>query len=165
MTMIDPAQFKQGMRHLAAGVTMITTIDEGRPHGLIATAVCSVSAEPPTLLICVNRSGGTHDAIARSGKFCVNVLESEQGEIARRFLAAARDERFNVCAWSALETGAPAIDGCLASFDCRVANALQSGTHTVFFGHVVALRAAPGGPPLLYHNGDYATLAQQREAS
>lgn len=163
--MIDPTQFKQGMRHLAAGVTMITTFDAGQPHGLVATAVCSVSAEPPTLLVCINRSGGTHDAIARSERFCVNVLESEQGVVAQRFLAAERDQRFNVCAWTTLATGAPVIEGCLASFDCRVANALQSGTHTVFFGHVVAVRAAPGGPPLVYHNGTYATLARQMNVS
>lgn len=159
MPAIDQDQFKRGMRLLAAGVTVITTVRDGVAHGLVATAVCSVCAEPPTLLACVNRSSSAHDPIRDSGRFCVNVLEQRQLDAARRFVSAPREERFGAFTLSTLATGAPVLDGALVSFDCEVAEAASAGTHTVFFGRIVAVRVSDPLAPLLYFNGGYATTA------
>jgi flavin reductase len=159
MSTVESALFKAGMRHLAAGVTIVTTSMDGAPYGLVATAVCSVCAEPPMLLVCINRSACSHDAIARSGIFCVNVADREQVELVPRFLSAAHEERFALCAWSTLATGAPALDNALVSFDCETVQSAAAGTHTVFFGRVVAARTSSDRSPLLYYNGSYASLS------
>ncbi len=159
MSIVDAEQFKSGMRHLAAGVTMVTTSDNGRPYGMVATAVCSVCADPPTLLVCINRSTSSHDAIARSGLFCVNVVDRDQAGLVPRFLATRPERRFEICSWTTLKTGAPVLESGLVNFDCEVDKSATAGTHTVFFGRVVAARVAPGRSPLLYYNGDYASLS------
>lgn len=177
---IDTEDFLLGMRQLAASVTMVTTLQEGRPVGLLATAVCSVSAEPPLLLACVNRGARSHDAIAGAGLFCVNVLRADQRDLALRFLKLDGPDRFSLCRWQALHTGAPAVEGALVSFDCTVERAIESGTHTVFIGRVQAIArsrapvpqeartgarreetAAAADGPLLYFDGAYADLRPQ----
>ena len=151
--------FKQGMRHLAAAVTLVSTLrDDGTPAGLLATAVCSVSVTPPTLLACINRTARSHAAIETSGYFCVNVLERSQDDAARSFLAADVAERFKLFRWTSLETGAPAIEGALVAFDCKVIQAIPAETHTILIGRVVASRVAAAGEPLLYYRGGYAGL-------
>jgi flavin reductase len=158
---VDAADFKASMRQLAAGVNIITTLVDGEPHGLVATAVCSVTLDPPTLLICVNRTSRTHNAIAQSGSFCVNVLQHDQGHIARNFLNPERAARFRNGQRGRMVTGAPALDGCLVNCDCEIVQQAQAGTHTVFFGRVVANRVNSGDSPLLYFDGNYATLASR----
>lgn len=127
---------------------------------MLATAVSSVCAEPPTLLACVNRSARSFKVIDETGKFCVNVLDRNQHEIAQRFLSLDSVERCKLCSWTALETGAPAVEGALVNFDCTVADAVEVGTHTIFLGRVVATRVNRSGNPLLYYNGDYASLRE-----
>ena len=107
--MIDAALFKSGMRRLAAGVCLVTATDrDGLRQGLVATSVISVTVEPPSLLVCVNKAASCHDPIANSGAFCVNLLADADDEVARRFgSSAARDSRFADRQWRALETGAP----------------------------------------------------------
>lgn len=156
---VDSMQFRAGMRHLAAGVTMVTTKADGIPYGLVATAVCSVCADPPTLLVCINRSARAHDPIARSGLICVNVVNQEQAALVPRFLAAGPEQRFDLCAWTTLKTGAPVLERALVNFDCEIEQSAAAGTHTVFFGRVVAARVAPDQAPLLYYNGSYASLS------
>lgn len=93
--MIEAALFKSGMRRLAAGVSLITTTFNGEHHGLVATSVCSVSAEPPSLLVCVNQVASSHSAIQQAGFFCVNLLAQDDDELAKRFSdPAARATRF-----------------------------------------------------------------------
>ena len=82
---ISNDDFKEGMRHLAASVTVITVAQNNKKDGLTATAACSVSAEPPQLLVCVNREAGAHDLIQEEGVFGVNVLARDQEDIAKRF--------------------------------------------------------------------------------
>ena len=89
---IDAAAFKKGMRHLAASVTLITTRHDGLRGGLTATAVCSVSAEPPQILVCVNRTASAHDTIGQARIFCVNILAPEHRKIAERFAAYAKED-------------------------------------------------------------------------
>ncbi|GLK69639.1 flavin reductase family protein [Hansschlegelia plantiphila] len=159
--MIDPTEFKRGMRRLAAGVSVITTIEDGAPQGFAATAVTSVAAEPsPTLLICVNRAVSCHDAIGRSGVFCVNLLAEDDVEVARLFSASEhRLRRFTDCEWRTLGTGAPALTAAIASFDCAVAEAVAVHSHTVFIGTVVGLSLRDDAAwPLLYADGRFDAL-------
>ena len=84
---VDATAFKRGMRHLAASVTLITTRHRDLRGGLTATAVCSVSAEPPQILVCVNKTASAHDPIGEAGFFCVNILAPDHRKIAERFAA------------------------------------------------------------------------------
>lgn len=156
---IDTRVFKQAMRQLAAAVTVVSTLRDGNPVGLLATAVCSVSIEPPTLLACINRSARSFAAIESSGYFCINVLEETQQASARAFLSLEGSDRFTLFEWSTLATGAPAIKGAIATFDCVIDQAIPAETHMILIGRVVAVRAAADAAPLVYFDGNYRGLA------
>jgi flavin reductase (DIM6/NTAB) family NADH-FMN oxidoreductase RutF len=142
------------MRRFATGVTIVTTIFDGRPHGFTANAFASVSADPPLLLLCVNRSAFSHSLISQAEFFCVNVLSLEQRAIAERFARSDVRDRFAGVDWAAGATGAPIIAGTLAHFDCRLAEDHTAGTHTVFLGSVVNC-GIDEGIPLGYFDGAY----------
>ena len=154
------AQYKLGMRALAGAVSIITSKQEGRRYGMTATAVCSAAADPPTVLVCINRNTTTHGAVDATGIFCVNVLRSDDKELSGLFSGAQRGEsRFRDGQWSTLATGAPVLTNALVSFDCRVVNRLVHGTHSIFLGEVQGLQIGSKGKPLLYADGQYAKLA------
>ena len=157
---IDSASYKSGMRQLASGVCLVTTRSaDGSRSGLTATAVCSVSIDPPTLLVCVNQQNGSYRAIREAGHFAVSVLASKDQDLSNRFASAVSgDERFEHGEWSEMVTGAPVLDSALASFDCTVSSVEDVGSHGVFFGEVQAVRTRDDEGPLLYGNGHYATL-------
>lgn len=161
--------FKQAMRRLAAGVTIITTRHDGARGGLTATAVCSLTADPPQVIVCVNRSAAAHSLIARGANLCVNLLARKHKALAARFAGQKGifgEERFGAGRWMTLKTGAPVLDDALASFDCVVQEAVESSTHTIFIGRVVDVRARANGQPLLYAGGAYAVakaLAERRQ--
>lgn len=160
MQPVTAEQFRLGMRCLAGAVNIVTAAHAGHRHGMTATAVCSATVEPPTVLVCVNRSSATHAAIAGSGSFCVNVLRAEDADLANAFSGRKPGEaRFRMREWVELATGAPALVGALASADCRVARSLDHGTHTVFLGDVLSLVVGKKGNSLLYAGGQYAKLA------
>jgi flavin reductase len=155
----DPGLYKQGMRRLATGVSIVATEYQNERFGLLSTSVTSVSVDPPVLLACIGRSASSHDPIARSGCFCVNVLGQGDEELAGRFSSPKyRNSRFDGREWTILGTRAPALVGCLASFDCVVSRAVDAETHTVFFGSVAQIRLWSGSlDPLLYWDGSYAS--------
>jgi flavin reductase len=156
----DAAQFKLGMRSLAGAVNIITSCHDGRLFGMTATAVCSASADPPTVLVCVNHATTTHQAIEQAGVFCVNVLRHEDRELSSLFSGQQKGEgRFRAERWARLATGSPVLLNALVSFDCRVSNRLVHGTHTIFLGEVEQLQIGKKGKPLLYSDGQYAKLA------
>lgn len=158
---VTAAEFKIGMRHLAAAVNVITAAYEGDRTGLTATAACSVSADPPQLLICVNTDSRSHAVIDKARAFCLNVLAEDQENIARRFAGmdgTDRAERFALGRWTELVTGAPVLEGTMASFDCRVVQQISVGTHTVFVGNVDALTIGNQDTPLMYGIGKFAAL-------
>lgn len=159
---VDSDSFKSGMRQLAASVCLVTTRNEaGVRSGLTATAVCSVSADPPTLLVCVNQQNGSYSAIRESGKFAVNVLAAKNQDLSDRFASAVSgDERFDHGQWSELVTGAPVLDSALVNFDCIVRSFVDVGSHGVFFGEVQAVRVSDETDPLLYSKGRYGTITQ-----
>lgn len=153
----DIGLFKQGMRQLSAGVCLITTRCKDERGGLTATAVCSVSAQPPQLLVCVNKTASAHDLIMESGIFCVNVLATQHIDLAARFSGQhgiEGDERFQDREWPTLKTGSPVLPGALVSFDCAVVRRVDAGTHTIFIGGIEDV-AVSDGKPLIYSNGDF----------
>jgi flavin reductase (DIM6/NTAB) family NADH-FMN oxidoreductase RutF len=167
MTVADADAFKAGMRHLAAHVCLITTVcPDGARRGLTATAVCSVSADPPTLLCCVNRQIAPFAAIRESGIFAVNVLGVKDLELAERFAGEIQgDARFDTGTWITLATGAPVLESALATFDCRLTRLEEVATHGILFGEIQTVRSrASAGVPLLYAHaafGAFAPLADE----
>ncbi|MEJ2174260.1 MAG: flavin reductase family protein [bacterium] len=153
-------QFKLGMRSLAGAVCIITSTHSGHRYGMTATAVCSATAEPPTVLICVNKVTATHGAIAKGGVFCVNALRAEDVEVSTQFSGTQSGEaRFRARDWSRLATGSPVLIDALVSFDCRVVKKMTHGTHSIFLGLVEQVLFGKKGRPLLYAEGQYAKLA------
>ncbi|HEX2650161.1 MAG TPA: flavin reductase family protein [Burkholderiales bacterium] len=152
--------YKLGMRSFAGAVCILTSAHEGRRYGMTATAVCSAAADPPTVLVCVNRNTTTHEAMSKCGVFCVNVLRAEDRELSGLFSGIQKGEsRFRDSQWTRLSTGSPVLIESLVSFDCKVVNRLVHGTHTVFLGEVEELLIGKKGKPLLYADGQYAKLA------
>ena len=159
---VTPQAFIQGMRQLAAGVTLITAACRGHRAGLTATAVCSLTAEPPQLLVCLNRQAETHQIVRDSGAFAVNLLAADQQWLAEVFAGTAGvygDARFDEADWTTLRTGSPVLTPCLATFDCEVSDILPASTHSVVIGRVVALTLEPDLEPLVYVEGDYGLIA------
>lgn len=152
--MSGPAEFKQAMRHVPTGVTVVTTFKEEEPRGITVNAFASVSADPPTLLICINRAARSYLYISASGVFCVNVLAGNQRDLAERFSGKIRERQFDGVPYGIGQTGAPVIAGTIAHFDCRVAEEHLAGSHSIFLGRVVACAARPG-TPLGYFNGGF----------
>ena len=158
---VSGSDFKEGMRHLAASVTVITVAHNGKKDGLTATATCAVSAEPPQLLVCVNKEAGAHDLIQEEGVFGVNVLARDQEDIAKRFAGidgADRIDRYSLGVWTKIATGAPILEGALASFDCQVAESMTVGTHSIFIGRIVGIKFR-AGPPLIYGDAQFTGLS------
>src|SRR5215470_12079054 len=103
---LDPAQFKAGMRALTGAVNIITSMHAGHRYGMTATAVCSATAEPPTVLVCINKLAATHNAVTKSKVFCVNVLRAEDWHLSTAFSGAhSGDSRFKNGNWTRLTTG------------------------------------------------------------
>ena len=138
--------FLAAMRRFATGVAIVTTTHEGRVHGFTANAFASVSVDPPTVLICVNRSARAHPLIAASQHFCVNLLALEQRALAERFAGGDPVQRFDGVAYHAGPTGSPILEGSLAHVDCTLGEELSAATHTIFLGTVVDAGVRDGSP-------------------
>lgn len=165
---INAIQFKTAMRCLAGHVCLITTLSaDGSRAGLTATAVCSVSADPPTLLTCVNRNSASFHAIQTSGIFAVNVLALESRHLADRFASPMpAEQKFADGVWGQSSTGAPVLLDALVSFDCRVASAVDVGTHGILFGAIEAASPrADRARPLLYAHGSYGEFSSTDAAA
>jgi flavin reductase len=150
-------EFKLVMRRFAASVNVITSADGARKNGMTATAVCSVSSDPPSALIIVNKSNRSHPIIDGTKAFAVNVLSSNQRQIASHFASKVQDP-FAEIHYSIGKTGCPIIVGADAHIECTVIEQMDVGTHTIFVGKIVAAGAA-SGEPLLYHEGRYVGIA------
>lgn len=149
---IDEAAFKLALSHFASGVTVVTTEYDGRPYGMTVASFASLSLHPPLVLICIEKSVKTHDAIAGSGKFGVSILSSDQAEISSRF-ASRLEDKFSGIETHHGEIGVPLISGSLTSLECNVYDLLPGGDHSIFVGEVVAAHAREGTPLLYYRSG------------
>jgi flavin reductase (DIM6/NTAB) family NADH-FMN oxidoreductase RutF len=157
---VDRATFFGLMSGFPAGVTIVTTLDQhGRPRGLTCTATCSVSAQPPLLLVSLDNRSGTLAAIRATRHFVVNYLLSGRGELSNRFATAGVD-RWRDLAWRPNQAGVPVLYAdSLAYTECRMINAVEAGDHTIVVGLVQGGKApAPGTQPLIYFRRAYATL-------
>ncbi|WPC73432.1 flavin reductase [Vibrio porteresiae] len=158
--MIDTHLFRDGMALLGGAVNVITTDGEAGRFGFTATAVTSVTDEPPTLLVCMNRNSFAHPHFKKNGVLCVNVLRSHHQNISWDF--ANRDltseERFARHDWLTLETGSPVLEQALVGFDCVISDMHDIGTHTVFYCEVKAAKVSSEGAGLVYFNRSYHSL-------
>ncbi len=152
----DAADFKAALRRLAAGVTVVTSRHGETVNGMTATAVCSVSAEPPLALVVVNRKSVSHGVISRGGAFALNVLAEDQVELATYF-AGGDAKTFDAAPHRIGSTGCPLLRGCAAQLECVVVSEHDEGTHTIFVGR--AIEAAAGDvAPLAYCDAAFQVL-------
>ncbi|MEM6959913.1 MAG: flavin reductase family protein [Myxococcota bacterium] len=156
---VNAAEFKSALRAWASGVTILTARAEGRIHGMTVSAFSSVSVEPPLVLVCANRSSTTHELIQAGQVFGVNVLRADQSELSTRFSTVEGAERFAGVPHRSGARGVPLLDGALVQFECEVRSEHHEGTHTVYIGEVTRAHVFEG-EPLLYFDGDYATLVR-----
>lgn len=159
---LTPDEFKDVAGRFASGVTVITAIHDDIRLGATASAVSSLSLEPPMLLICLNRSSASGQAIAEVGRFAVNVLGEEHSELAVRFASRAPDRFAGVKVVQGLG-GIPLLAEALATIECRVVETVIGGTHFVFLAEVegASVRA---GPPLAYFRGQFGRLELAQDA-
>lgn len=152
--------FRSAMRQVASSVFILTARLDGEANGLTATSLCSVMTDPPLVVVSVNRGAAVERLIAGSRAFAISFLTEEQHRIARLFTGAefVHEERFAEGEWTTLGTGAPVLDGALATFDCEVENHVAHGTHTIFFGRVVAALSLDQ-ECLIYRDGSFRRLA------
>jgi flavin reductase len=158
---ITSIAFKSAMRRFASSVTIITSCCNGVMNGMTATAVCSVSAEPPSILVVVNCANRSHALIAHSGAYVVNVLSGAQEALAGHFAASSTEDLFTLVPHSFGLTECPIIEGCVSYMECVVESKIDFATHSIFVGRVIASRDLER-VPLLYHGGDFVRLDPQR---
>ena len=160
--MVTRDAYREAMARLGAAVNVITTAGPGGRRGFTASAVCSVTDSPPTLLVCCNRSHDSHAALVANGVMCVNTLSAGQADVSDVFAGGREGEaRFDTGDWHSLETGAPALRGDVVSFDCRIVQIVEVGTHSVVFGEVVAIAEGASHDALMYFGRAYHPLARQ----
>ena len=158
---VDTQSFRTGMRQLGGAVNIITTHYEGSDFGLTATAVCSVSSEPPRLLACVNQSGITYKSIEKCGMFAVNTLNTTHLVMAETFAGMAgnpENERFHVGQWDNSQ-GVPVLNDALVSFVCRVNNIQDVGTHGIILADIISITMGEGRP-LFYIDGAFVSSSK-----
>jgi flavin reductase len=130
----EQLSFRAGMARLGAAVHVVTSDGVAGKAGIAASAVCSVTDSPPTLLVCVNQQSSAHNALIENGVLCVNTLGASHEALSRKFGAGVSvEERFAGTVWGTLKTGAPVLEGAIVSFDCKVIDTVCQGTHRVFF--------------------------------
>jgi flavin reductase (DIM6/NTAB) family NADH-FMN oxidoreductase RutF len=161
---METQAYRAIMRNQAGAVTIIAVGDAGRRTGLTATAVCSLTDSPPTLLACVNRSASAHKPIQTIRSFSINLLARDQNELAMAFSGRAGLEgeaRFAAEEWMTLATGAPVLKNALATLDCELVDEHGFDTHSVFIGRVRDGRWRENVEPLLYFQGSFWDLVKR----
>ncbi|WP_420966019.1 flavin reductase family protein [Bradyrhizobium sp. B120] len=157
--LIDGASFKTALRNVSGSVSIVTSGRAPERHGLTVTAASSLSVDPSTVLVCVNKSAGAHDTIVRTGCFGWNLLTASHVDLAQKFAGldgSKGDIRFSEGSWTELVSGSPILIGSLCSFDCQVIGMHPVGTHTVFFGAVLGEVHQDHYEGLIYRHGRFA---------
>jgi flavin reductase (DIM6/NTAB) family NADH-FMN oxidoreductase RutF/DNA-binding GntR family transcriptional regulator len=160
---VTPDTFRDAIGHFASGVTVITAAHGGERFGATASAVSSLSLDPPMLLVCLNRESATGRAVEQTGHFAVNVLAQDQGALARHFASRSAD-KFAGLDVADGEHGVPLLVDALAQFECSVGEHVTGGTHSVFLAEVDAARTREGEAPLAYFRGEFGRLELQQDA-
>jgi cob(II)yrinic acid a,c-diamide reductase len=164
---MDSQSFKQAMRHCAGAVALVTVgREQGRRTGLTVTAVCSLSDDPPSLLVCVNRNASAHPRINEERSFVVNFLTDEHMALALTFSGQKGvdgDDRFGFGRWTAGLTGAPVLEDALVSFECELRQEFETKTHSVFIGDVRDVNFRCDAHPLIYLRSAFHNVQTMRE--
>jgi flavin reductase (DIM6/NTAB) family NADH-FMN oxidoreductase RutF len=166
------AEFRTVMGRLAGAVNIVaagSSAGQAGWRGLTATAVCSLCAEPPSLLVCLNRVSGTFHQLRQEGAFSVNILASHHVELARTFAGydgLVGASRFGSAGWEPGTLPVPVLTDALASFECRVSRSFEYGTHAMLIGDIERTRMAEGdAEPLIYHDRRFHELGRQLEVT
>ncbi len=162
-TGLDRGLFRMAFRRHPASVVVVTYIDaDGLPRGMTATAMTALSADPPSLLVCIDRATRTHEEVMHTRTFAIDILASHQRRISVHCARAGADKRLRA-AWLAPDTAPgepPRLNGAVAHLSCTIDSALDAFTHTIVVGRVRSVWLNPVDPdPLLYHQGRYTRLA------
>jgi flavin reductase len=156
---VESMDFRHGMSRLGAAVNIVTTRADDGPYGFTASAVCSVSDTPATLLACINRTSSCFPAFETARFFCVNTLAPGHETLSNLFGGkTGMTERFAAGGWIEGRTGAPLLKDALVSFECELTHSLDQGTHRVLFGRVIGLSTADRQEALLYCGRRYVTV-------
>lgn len=160
--MIEATDFRNAMSLLTTAVNVITTEGAAGMHGFTASAVCSVTDTPPTLLVCMNQSSRSHAHFIQNKILSVNVLGAQHENLSNAFASSkfSSEERFKLGSWTTLETGSPVLKDALASFDCEIEQIQQMGTHSIFICKVVAIQQSQQEESLVYFNRAYHHVGQ-----
>ncbi len=158
---ISAESFREAMSRFGAAVNVVTSDGPEGRLGFTATAVCSLSAQPPSLLVCMNRSSSQNKPLQANGVICVNTLTGRQSQLAAIFAGAGKLDmaaRFGNASWTVLKTGAPALADALIAFDCRIAQSIETATHTLLIAEVVALGLGDPEGSLMYVHRQFRNL-------
>lgn len=158
---LDPKAYKEVLSHFASGVTVVTTVCDGTPHGLTVSAFSSVSATPPRVLVCLGNDTDSKPLVERAGHFAVHILGREHAALGTRFAKVLPNagDPFAGLLHHIEHTGSPILADCLAWLDCRVESSMPVGDHTVFVGAVEAAGAGVAeGEPILYYRRAWRVL-------
>ncbi|WP_339487267.1 4-hydroxyphenylacetate 3-monooxygenase, reductase component [Pseudomonas sp. EL_65y_Pfl2_R95] len=157
MSTLDQSQidFRNAMAQLPAAVNIITTNGPSGRCGITASAVCSVTDSPPTVLVCLNRNSAMHDIFQSNGKLCINVLCSDQEDLAKHFAGMTQvtmEERFAWDIWNAGNTDLPVLRSALVSLEGRISECKSVGSHSVLFVELDQISTREQGDSLVYFN-------------
>jgi flavin reductase (DIM6/NTAB) family NADH-FMN oxidoreductase RutF len=159
------AQTKLALRRLASAVAVVTCRDGERRHAMTATAVNAMSMQPPSMIVCVNRSTAFHSAISRASDFAINILHRGQVQISMGCGGKAHGEdRFVSAAWNE-ENGVPVLPDAQARIVCAKQDRFDYGSHTIFLGRVTSVGIHGEVDPLIYVDGHYTGLPADDESS
>lgn len=154
---IEPIEFRQALGRFASGVTVITTKHLDQHHGTTVSSFCSLSLNPPLVLVCIDLNATIHDLIVESGVFGVNIL-AEHAEPLSRHFARRIPDKFSEVSYRVGHLGVPLLEDALASLECRVTAQHEGGDHSIFIGEVVALNTQPHEHPLLFYRSTYGRI-------
>jgi flavin reductase (DIM6/NTAB) family NADH-FMN oxidoreductase RutF len=154
---IDPDTFRAALGRFATGITTVTARDrDGRDHGMTVSAFCSLSLDPPLVLVCIGHEASMHALLMREERLGISVLSAAQEALSRRF-ADPESDRFDGVGYARGENGAALIDDALVHLECHVDRRHEAGDHTILICEVQRAAIHPGRP-LLYYRGGYAQL-------
>ena len=164
--MVEATDFRNAMSLLTSAVNVVTTMGDSGRHGFTASAVCSVTDTPPTLLVCMNRSSRSYINFFENKVLCVNVLSTDQENLSNAFASSkfSSEQRFEQGKWSALETGSPVLQDALVSFDCEIGQIQEVGTHTILICPIVAIQRNQEDQALVYFNRAYHQVGETEPA-
>lgn len=154
---VTPDNFRAALSKFASGITVVTSrAAAGDFHGITVSAFCSVSLTPPLVLVCIEKTTGSHVAIKESGFFVANILAAGQDEMSERFSLPAAD-KFDGVSHRIGVRGVPILTDALAALECRMENSFDGGDHTIFVAAVEEV-SIKDGAPLVYFHGEYRDL-------